>query len=58
MIDLSGVPPEIRERLTEWLTLAETEGVPAVTEKLDDQNDRQTKVFTRAAYSVERLLRE
>ncbi len=58
MIDLSGVPAEIRERLAEWLALAETEGVAVVGAKLAEQNERQTGAFRRAAVAVERLLRE
>jgi len=58
MVDLTSVPPEIRERLAEWLALAESEGAPAVAAKLADQNQRHTVAFARAASAVERLLRE
>jgi len=58
LIELSGVPPEIRERLTEWVALAEKDGVPAAAGKLAEQNERQVEAFTRAASAVERLLRE
>ena len=58
MVDLTSVPPEIRERLAEWLTLAESEGVPVVAAKLAEQNQRHTAAFNQAAAAVERLLRE
>ena len=58
MIDLSATPVEIRERLAEWLALAETEGASLVADKLLEQNERQTSTFVRSAAAAERLLRE
>lgn len=55
-IDLSTVPAEIRERLQEWLDLAEAEGVEAVEAKLDEHSSRLESAFVREAAAVERLL--
>lgn len=55
-IDLSTAPPEIRERLREWLELAEGEGVDAVEAKLDEHSERLQAAFAREAGAVERLL--
>lgn len=55
-IDLSTVPAEIRERLQEWLDLAEAEGVEAVEAKLDERSSRLQSAFVREAAAVERLL--
>lgn len=55
-IDLRTVPAEIRERLQEWLDLAEAEGVEAVEAKLDERSSRLQSAFVREAAAVERLL--
>lgn len=55
-IDLAGTPPEMRERLREWIALAESEGVDAVEAKLAEQNQRMQAAFARDAAAVARLL--
>lgn len=55
-IDLAGTPPEMRERLREWIALAERDGVDAVEAKLTEQNQRLQATLARDAAAVERLL--
>ncbi|MCC6536391.1 MAG: hypothetical protein IT162_02500 [Bryobacterales bacterium] len=54
----AAVPAEIRERLNEWLALAEQDGAAAVAARLDEQNRRYLSEFQDAAAAVNWLLRE